>query len=292
MQSVLHQVLGGTVENTLAGASNEAPASATRPNATASAGRDVSISLMMRPLSVGGGTSLSDLLQQWRQEGDTDGREGRRRGGVPLAEMNRHTELMTYARDNSLHDTCGVCQETMTSGQVVRKVLRCGHTFHSTCVDQWLEANDTCPMCMQPVVRRTAEADGVPTTTLPSSLQPQPPTPPPPPSPPPPPPPRTSRARAFSPRTTAVVEQANALLADDTPHTTIRTFAPEAPEVHIQSATRRMRIPIRGATMTGANAETRPRPRMTPEAVLESALNELTLDTIDEVDGYDDTEEV
>ena len=31
---------------------------------------------------------------------------------------------------------------------------------------------------------------------------------------------------------------------------------------------------------------------MTPEAVLESALNELTLDTIDEVEGYDDTEEV
>lgn len=42
--------------------------------------------------------------------------------------------------------------------------------------------------------------------------------------------------------------------------------------------------------MAGAVPETRPRPRMTPDAVLESALNELTLDTIDEVEVYDDTD--
>ena len=175
--------------------------------------QNVSISLMMQPLTGGNltATSLTDLLH--RLTGD-DADITPSTAGLSLADLNRHTTLTPFAaidpRNALLHDTCGICQESLTADHLVRTVRRCGHGFHAACLDQWLEANSTCPMCMQHIVPAEAHngndvngARSSSSVSLPS-LTPLAPPPPPPPPPPPQPsmtvrPPRTPRGAAASP---------------------------------------------------------------------------------------------
>ena len=267
-------------------------------------GQNVAISLMMQPLSTDGSTSLTDLFQQLNSGPDTPAAAQ----GVPLGDLNRHTEVVVYEPGRGLHDTCAVCQEPLEQGQVVRRVLRCGHTFHYSCLDQWLEANATCPMCMLQVVPlavdgRAGAADSAGSTRGMS--------PPPPPPPPPvhPPRPRASsnatasdrQGDADSPRTTAVVQQADALLNSDEE---AENEDDRPSRVHVRSVEVR-RIPIRlwrtraaahteaettEAEQTVAETTASHRQRSTiVDRILESALDELTLDTIEEDGESDDS---
>jgi hypothetical protein len=119
-----------------------------------------------------------------------------------------------------------------------------------------------------------------------------------PPSPPPPPPihppPRASSSStsatdrqgyAYSPRTTAVVQQVDALLVSDEEEEDEEDDQPS--RVHVRSVEVR-RIPIRlwrttAAADTGAETSGDGRQRQTVvDRILASALDELTLDTIEE----------
>eukprot|EP00249_Psilotum_nudum_P001037 c13303_g1_i1 orf=486-1358(-) len=42
--------------------------------------------------------------------------------------------------------TCSVCLEQVVDGELVRS-LPCLHQFHSSCIDQWLRQQATCPVC-------------------------------------------------------------------------------------------------------------------------------------------------
>ncbi|KAJ3593088.1 hypothetical protein NHX12_005425 [Muraenolepis orangiensis] len=42
--------------------------------------------------------------------------------------------------------TCAVCIESYKAGDVIT-VLTCGHIFHKACIEPWLLAKRTCPMC-------------------------------------------------------------------------------------------------------------------------------------------------
>ena len=52
------------------------------------------------------------------------------------------------------HSSCAICLESYLSGELI-KVLVCGHSFHKTCVNNWLylkfDTDDLllCPMCNQ-----------------------------------------------------------------------------------------------------------------------------------------------
>jgi hypothetical protein len=35
----------------------------------------------------------------------------------------------------------------MSAGHSVRRLNRCGHTFHTTCIDTWFQRNVHCPVC-------------------------------------------------------------------------------------------------------------------------------------------------
>jgi hypothetical protein len=48
--------------------------------------------------------------------------------------------------DDSGQTTCVVCMSDFELRQSLR-VLPCSHEFHSKCVDKWLKANRTCPIC-------------------------------------------------------------------------------------------------------------------------------------------------
>lgn len=53
---------------------------------------------------------------------------------------------------NSIRDapifgnTCSICMDDFEDGDVVRD-LKCGHSYHRGCVDEWLMRKNTCPLC-------------------------------------------------------------------------------------------------------------------------------------------------
>lgn len=42
---------------------------------------------------------------------------------------------------------CTICRSNMI---IDKKTLRCGHKFHRTCINRWLDSNITCPICREP----------------------------------------------------------------------------------------------------------------------------------------------
>lgn len=53
------------------------------------------------------------------------------------------------ATKTSTRDDCAVCLEPQLSGQLMRKLPACGHTFHAACIDNWFQIKTNCPLCRQ-----------------------------------------------------------------------------------------------------------------------------------------------
>ncbi|KAJ9560462.1 hypothetical protein OSB04_005622 [Centaurea solstitialis] len=49
--------------------------------------------------------------------------------------------------DANASGDCSICLVDYKVGDVVRLLPECGHFFHVKCIDTWLKANPTCPMC-------------------------------------------------------------------------------------------------------------------------------------------------
>ncbi|GJW07836.1 RING-H2 finger protein ATL52-like protein [Tanacetum coccineum] len=47
---------------------------------------------------------------------------------------------------------CSVCLSVFEEGEEVRKLPRCNHSFHASCIDMWLYSHFDCPLCRAPVV--------------------------------------------------------------------------------------------------------------------------------------------
>uniref|UniRef100_A0A453S5I8 RING-type E3 ubiquitin transferase n=1 Tax=Aegilops tauschii subsp. strangulata TaxID=200361 RepID=A0A453S5I8_AEGTS len=43
--------------------------------------------------------------------------------------------------------TCSVCLGVLQLGETVRLLPACLHLYHAECIDPWLEAHSTCPIC-------------------------------------------------------------------------------------------------------------------------------------------------
>ena len=52
----------------------------------------------------------------------------------------------SVARDGPALD-CPVCLGQVEAGEKARRLPKCAHAFHAECVDAWLRAHSTCPMC-------------------------------------------------------------------------------------------------------------------------------------------------
>nr|XP_051218880.1 E3 ubiquitin-protein ligase EL5-like [Lolium perenne] len=48
---------------------------------------------------------------------------------------------------------CAICLGLVLLGEKVRRLPACGHMFHAGCVDEWLRAHPTCPLCRAAVRR-------------------------------------------------------------------------------------------------------------------------------------------
>lgn len=55
-----------------------------------------------------------------------------------------------YKADETLDDACSICFEKIKKRQKFR-ALPCSevkqHCFHTSCIDQWLQRNNSCPVC-------------------------------------------------------------------------------------------------------------------------------------------------
>lgn len=47
---------------------------------------------------------------------------------------------------------CAVCLGEFSDGELVRLLPRCSHPFHAPCIDTWLRAHVSCPICRSAVV--------------------------------------------------------------------------------------------------------------------------------------------
>ena len=54
--------------------------------------------------------------------------------------------------------TCSICLEDAVAGEVLC-ALPCAHQFHAPCIDRWLAASTSCPVCKQTVVAASREEE-------------------------------------------------------------------------------------------------------------------------------------
>eukprot|EP01088_Endostelium_zonatum_P014139 TRINITY_DN2982_c0_g1_i1.p1 TRINITY_DN2982_c0_g1~~TRINITY_DN2982_c0_g1_i1.p1 ORF type:complete len:113 (-),score=23.25 TRINITY_DN2982_c0_g1_i1:35-373(-) len=58
---------------------------------------------------------------------------------------------------------CSICQEGVVREAVV---LQCGHLYCEECIGQWLEKNNTCPLCRQVVQSAGVQSHNDGTTSM------------------------------------------------------------------------------------------------------------------------------
>ncbi|CAD6236096.1 unnamed protein product [Miscanthus lutarioriparius] len=51
------------------------------------------------------------------------------------------------ADDAAQQQCCSICLGEFQEGDKVKALPRCGHGFHPECVDAWLRARASCPLC-------------------------------------------------------------------------------------------------------------------------------------------------
>ncbi len=75
--------------------------------------------------------------------------------GASSEEIARLPSRTLTATDDILTDhhqsRCAICLENYQAGERIRTVP-CLHSFHSSCIDQWLADRALCPICKQPAI--------------------------------------------------------------------------------------------------------------------------------------------
>ncbi|XP_043281930.1 RING finger protein 11 [Venturia canescens] len=99
-----------------------------------SVGDNLRVGVVMSPRNVGASGLLSEEEQKMRI--------AKRIGLIQ--------HLPTREYDGTKKGECVICMMELTIGEAVR-YLPCMHTYHATCIDDWLLRSLTCPSCMEPV---------------------------------------------------------------------------------------------------------------------------------------------
>lgn len=55
---------------------------------------------------------------------------------------------------------CSICLQCFEIGQEVSVVIGCGHTFHSNCLQKWIQKSATCPYCRQDIEKKLPMEEG------------------------------------------------------------------------------------------------------------------------------------
>ncbi|PAN23834.1 hypothetical protein GQ55_4G123300 [Panicum hallii var. hallii] len=57
---------------------------------------------------------------------------------------------------------CAVCLGAVQEGEMVRRLPDCGHVYHVECIDRWLAAHRTCPLCRSELDPCKTNSDALP----------------------------------------------------------------------------------------------------------------------------------
>jgi len=67
---------------------------------------------------------------------------------VPVIPTNQQIDrATTVLAAHTIREPCAICQEGIDSSSPVRRINRCQHSFHQTCIDPWFQTSVTCPIC-------------------------------------------------------------------------------------------------------------------------------------------------
>ncbi|KAG8045669.1 hypothetical protein GUJ93_ZPchr0008g13458 [Zizania palustris] len=84
--------------------------------------------------------------------------------------------LPAFAHEGAPALDCSVCLGQVEAGEKVRRLPKCMHLFHADCVDAWLRAHSTCPMCRAavegPATAATAKKTSSAIVTAPAATPP------------------------------------------------------------------------------------------------------------------------
>lgn len=76
-----------------------------------------------------------------------------------IAEAAESSSLVlsaVVAADNSSSTCCGVCLCEYVTGERLKSLQQCHHTYHALCIDEWLKQKNCCPSCRSPALARPA----------------------------------------------------------------------------------------------------------------------------------------
>ena len=92
------------------------------------------------------GQDIDRMSYQQLLDAFGDGSENRGADNVAISRLP--TKIITSIEEELPPDVreCSICLENFTVG-CSRKTLPCWHGFHEECVDKWLQANGSCPIC-------------------------------------------------------------------------------------------------------------------------------------------------
>jgi len=62
-----------------------------------------------------------------------------------------HIAGLKEEEDEPLQVICVICQEKIEIDEWYKKVPKCDHCFHASCIDRWLLMRATCPVCREEV---------------------------------------------------------------------------------------------------------------------------------------------
>ncbi|XWS07618.1 hypothetical protein CRYUN_Cryun41cG0004700 [Craigia yunnanensis] len=66
--------------------------------------------------------------------------------GLDPATINAFPITMV-TRGKALESECCICLGVFEDGEKVKVLPKCQHSYHSECVDRWLSAESSCPLC-------------------------------------------------------------------------------------------------------------------------------------------------
>ncbi|XP_058182575.1 RING-H2 finger protein ATL8-like [Rhododendron vialii] len=58
--------------------------------------------------------------------------------------MQKYNDTYFYSSEDA---QCTVCLAEYHKEDILRVLPYCGHSFHATCIDKWLQQHSTCPVC-------------------------------------------------------------------------------------------------------------------------------------------------
>ena len=114
-----------------------------------------------------GGDEAARSEERGSREGEGWRSMGRKEGVSPLPSVRAGRSVLVRPDDadtesQSVDATCAVCLGEFETGELVKTLPSCDHTFHALCIDAWLGKRASCPNCRQPVrvERSAADSDG------------------------------------------------------------------------------------------------------------------------------------